>query len=40
VLDGWSGTQLAVVLDATRLGQRFVLLVISVVYRGCAVPIL
>jgi hypothetical protein len=40
VLEGWSGTQLAVVLDATSLGSRFVLLVISVVYRGCAVPIL
>lgn len=40
VLDGWSGTQLAVALDATPLGQRFVLLVISVVYRGCAVPII
>src|SRR5512143_190368 len=40
VLAGWSGTHLAIALDATRLGQRFVLLVISVVYRGCAVPIL
>lgn len=39
VLSGWSGTQLAVALDATTLGQRFVLLVISVLYRGCAVPI-
>lgn len=39
VLDGWSGTHLAVALDATTLGQRFVLLVISVLYRGCAVPI-
>jgi len=40
VLAGWSGTHLAIALDATSLGQRFVLLVISVVYRGCAVPIL
>lgn len=40
VLGGWSGTQLAVALDATTLGQRFVLLVISVVYRGCAVPLI
>jgi hypothetical protein len=40
VLAGWSGTTLALALDATTLGQRFVLLVISVVYRGCAVPIL
>ena len=40
VLEEWSGTPLAVTSDATTLGQRFVLLVISVVYRGCAVPIL
>lgn len=40
VLEGWSGRQLAIALDATTLGQRFVLLGISVVYRGCAVPIL
>jgi hypothetical protein len=40
VLAGWSGTTLALALDATTLGQRFVLWVISVVYRGCAVPIL
>lgn len=40
VLEGWSGRPLAIALDATTLGQRFVLLVISVVYRGCAVPIL
>lgn len=39
VLAGWSGTQLAIALDATTLGQRFALLVISVLYRGCAVPI-
>ena len=38
VLEGWSGTTLALALDATTLGQRFVLLVISVGYRGCAVP--
>ena len=40
VLEGWVGTQLAVVLDATTLGTQFVILTISVVYRGCAVPIL
>ena len=38
-MEGWSGHQLAVALDATTLGQRFVVLVISVLYRGCAVPI-
>lgn len=40
VLEGQSGTQLAVASDATPLGQRFVPLVVGVVYRGCAVPIL
>jgi hypothetical protein len=39
ILDGWSGQQLALALDATSLGDRFVVLVISVVYRGCAVPV-
>ncbi|MBL8252320.1 MAG: hypothetical protein V9G18_22505 [Albidovulum sp.] len=33
VLEGGFGMQLAVALDATTLGQRFVLLVIGVVYR-------
>ncbi|MCB1819984.1 MAG: transposase [Candidatus Competibacteraceae bacterium] len=31
---------MAVALDATTLGAQFVILTISVVYRGCAVPIL
>jgi hypothetical protein len=39
ILERWSGRQLAVALDATSLGQRFVVLAISVVYRGCAVPV-
>lgn len=39
ILDGWKGNQLAVAIDATSLGQRFAMLVISVVYRGCAVPV-
>jgi hypothetical protein len=30
---------LALAVDATTLGQRFVVLVISVVYRGCAIPV-
>jgi hypothetical protein len=38
-LDGWEGRQLAIALDATSLGDRFVVLVISLVYRGCAVPV-
>ena len=39
VLEGWCGQQLAIAIDATTLGQRFVVLAISVVYRGCAVPV-
>lgn len=39
VLSGWQGTQLALALDATTLGQRFVVLAVSVVYRGCAIPV-
>ncbi|BBL74966.1 transposase [Methylomagnum ishizawai] len=39
VLEGWDGKQLAVALDATSLGQRFVVLAVSVLYRGCAVPV-
>jgi len=39
ILDGWEGEQLAIAADATNLGCRFVALVISVVYRGCAVPV-
>ena len=39
VLSWWDGCQLALALDATTLGQRFVVLVISVLYRGCAIPV-
>jgi hypothetical protein len=39
ILEEWSRPQLAIALDATSLGQRFVVLTISVVYRGCAVPV-
>ena len=35
----WSSTQLALTLDATSLGDRFVVLAICVVYRGCAIPV-
>lgn len=38
-MEGWEGRQLAVAIDATSLGKRFVLLAISIVYRGCAVPV-
>ena len=39
VVDGWQGKQLALALDATTLGQRFTVLAVSVLYRGCAVPV-
>jgi hypothetical protein len=39
VLAGYAGRQLALALDATSLGSRFVVLAISVVYRGCAIPV-
>ncbi len=31
--------RLVLALDATTLKQRFTVLVISVVYRGCAIPV-
>lgn len=39
VVSWWEGHQVALALDATTLGQRFVVLVISVLYRGCAIPV-
>jgi hypothetical protein len=39
VVSWWQGTQLALALDATTLGTRFVVLAVSVVYRGCAIPV-
>jgi Transposase DDE domain len=41
VLDTWPATEkrLALALDATTLGQTFTVLVLCVVYRGCALPI-
>jgi hypothetical protein len=39
VIDGWQSQQLALALDATTLGEQFVVLVVSVLYRGCAVPV-
>lgn len=35
----WDGRQVALALDATSLGERFVVLAVSVVYRGCAIPV-
>lgn len=39
ILSLWQGTQLALAIDATTLGQLFTVLTISVVYRGCAIPV-
>lgn len=41
VLSQWSNGEKRLVLaaDASTLGQRFTLLVISVVYRGCGIPV-
>jgi hypothetical protein len=39
VVDQWEGTQMALALDATTLGTRFTVLALSVVYRGCAIPV-
>ena len=39
VLPWGEGTQLAFAVDATTLGQRLVGLVVSVGYRGCAIPV-
>lgn len=39
IVGSWSGQQIALALDATTLGERFVVLAVSVVYRGCAIPV-
>ena len=35
----WSSEQIALTLDATSLGDRFVVLAVCVVYRGCGIPV-
>jgi hypothetical protein len=35
----WTGTYIALALDATSLGDRFVVLTVSVVYRGTGIPV-
>jgi hypothetical protein len=39
IIQDWQGTQMALALDASSLGMRFVVLALSVVYRGCAIPV-
>jgi hypothetical protein len=39
VIDGWADRRLALAIDATALGDRLTVLAVSVVYRGCGVPV-
>ncbi len=39
ILDWWEGTELTLAIDPTAKGEELVALVISVVYRGCALPV-
>jgi hypothetical protein len=39
VLGWWTGATLPLAIDATSLGARWVVLSISVLYRGCAIPV-
>jgi hypothetical protein len=39
VVRWWHGTELALAVDATSLGDRVVVLTISVLYRGTAIPV-
>jgi len=40
ILEGWPSRQLVLALDPTNFGDRFTVLNISVLYRGCAVPVI
>ena len=39
VLGWWQGESLALAIDTTSLGPRLVVLCVSVLYRGCAIPV-
>jgi Transposase DDE domain len=39
ILRDWNSRELAVAVDASSLGALFVVLCVSVVYRGCAIPV-
>lgn len=39
VLSWWQGESLALAIDTTTLGSRLVVLGVSVLYRGCAIPV-
>jgi hypothetical protein len=40
ILEDWPNKQLVLALDPTNLGDRFTVLNISVLYRGCAIPVI
>jgi hypothetical protein len=40
ILDDWPTRQVVLALDPTNFGERFTVLNISVLYRGCAVPVI
>lgn len=39
VLSWWKANQIALAVDASPLADRFVVLAVSVLYRGCAIPV-
>jgi hypothetical protein len=39
ILEDWPTRQLVIALDPTNFGDRFTVLAVSVLYRGCAVPV-
>lgn len=39
VVAWWRGTELALAIDATTVGNRVVVLTVAVLYRGCAIPV-
>ena len=39
IISLWQSEQLAIALDATTLGLSFTALVVSIVYRGCAIHV-
>jgi hypothetical protein len=40
IVEDWPNNQLVFALDPTNFGDRFTVLAISVLYRGCAVPVM
>src|SRR5262249_2035916 len=40
ILQGWPGKQIVFALDPTNFADRFTVLNVSIMYRGCAVPVI